>query len=84
MQVPRNFERGGSATHGTLVTEKRINFAELALRALLLRSPPTTPQLAFLYATLVASMLGGGSVVHAVLKPDLSLPKVAAAAEKST
>jgi hypothetical protein len=68
-----------------LVTEKRIYLgASEGGDTLFLRSPPTTPQLAFLYATLVASMLGGGSVVHAVLKPDLSLPKVAAATENST
>jgi hypothetical protein len=34
----------------------------------------TIPQLAFLYSSLIASMLLGASIVHAVLRPDLSLP----------
>lgn len=32
------------------------------------------PQLAFLYATIIVSMLVGASVVHNIIKPNLSLP----------
>lgn len=36
----------------------------------------TIRQYAFLYSVLMGSMLGGASVVHAVLQPDLTLPPV--------
>jgi hypothetical protein len=35
------------------------------------------PQYAFLYSALLGSMVAGASIMHAVLKPDLSLPTVA-------
>ena len=35
-------------------------------------------QLAFLYSTMIVSMLLGASVVHSVLKPNLALPALPA------
>ena len=54
----------------------------------MLRAPPTPLQQAFLYATLLASLLAGASAAHAVLRPDLTLPPLpplpAAAASAAT